>query len=73
MVIILGPSHLLPSASVTQPYKEEIEPEGPSPPNPFGDLSEKDLEAYHREVQRKQGIVDGELRVFEEEGSGVYG
>uniref|UniRef100_A0A8C4QWU9 Adducin 3 (gamma) a n=1 Tax=Eptatretus burgeri TaxID=7764 RepID=A0A8C4QWU9_EPTBU len=61
-----GPkSHLLAGIVIENKpaAKEEIEPEGPSPPNPFGDLSEKDLEAYHREVQRKQGIVDGIIEV----------
>uniref|UniRef100_UPI00358DFBBF gamma-adducin-like isoform X2 n=1 Tax=Myxine glutinosa TaxID=7769 RepID=UPI00358DFBBF len=58
-----GPkSHLLAGIVIENKpaAKEEIEPEGPSPPNPFGDLSEKDLEEYRREVKRKQGIVDGE-------------
>uniref|UniRef100_A0A4W4FHP8 Class II aldolase/adducin N-terminal domain-containing protein n=1 Tax=Electrophorus electricus TaxID=8005 RepID=A0A4W4FHP8_ELEEL len=33
----------------------------PEPPNPFNELTEQELEEYHKEVQRKQLCLDGTL------------
>lgn len=46
-----------------QPYTgDDEEQTGPLPPNPFSELSEKELEDYQKRVERQQLGVDGKTR-----------
>ncbi|XP_026158426.1 adducin 3 (gamma) a isoform X2 [Mastacembelus armatus] len=54
-----------------QPYvPTEEEQMAPLPPNPFSELSEKDLEEYRKNVERRQlGLSDGEHELTSDDGS----
>ncbi|XP_013868947.1 adducin 3 (gamma) a isoform X2 [Austrofundulus limnaeus] len=54
-----------------QPYvPTEEEQMAPLPPNPFSELSEKELEEYRKNVERRQlGLSDGEHELTSDDGS----
>ncbi|XP_024863668.1 adducin 3 (gamma) a isoform X2 [Kryptolebias marmoratus] len=54
-----------------QPYvPTEEEQMAPLPPNPFNELSEKELEEYRKNVERRQlGLSDGEHELTSDDGS----
>ncbi|XP_044044838.1 adducin 3 (gamma) a isoform X1 [Siniperca chuatsi] len=48
----------------------EEEQMAPLPPNPFSELLEKDMEEYHKNVERRQlGLSDGEHELTSDDGS----
>ncbi|RVE75643.1 hypothetical protein OJAV_G00000800 [Oryzias javanicus] len=50
----------------------EEEQMAPLPPNPFSELSEKDLEEYRKNVERRQlGLTDGERELTSDDGSSL--
>ncbi|XP_024115267.1 adducin 3 (gamma) a [Oryzias melastigma] len=50
----------------------EEEQMAPLPPNPFSELSEKDLEEYRKNVERRQlGLPDGEHELTSDDGSSL--
>ncbi|XP_063332682.1 adducin 3 (gamma) a isoform X1 [Pelmatolapia mariae] len=55
----------------TNPYvPTEEEQMAPLPPNPFSELSEKELEEYRKNVERRQlGLSDGEHELTSDDGS----
>ncbi|KAM9132986.1 gamma-adducin isoform 1-T8 [Pangshura tecta] len=51
---------------------EEDEHAPPAPPNPFSDLTEKELDEYKKTIERKQqGIEDAEQELVSDDGSSV--
>lgn len=54
-----------------RPYvPTEEEQMAPLPPNPFGELSEKELEEYRKNVEKRQlGLSDGEHELTSDDGS----
>ncbi|CAJ1053228.1 adducin 3 (gamma) a isoform X1 [Xyrichtys novacula] len=54
-----------------KPYvPTEEEQMAPLPPNPFTELSKKDMEEYHKNVERRQlGLSDGEHELTSDDGS----
>ncbi|XP_008280664.1 adducin 3 (gamma) a isoform X1 [Stegastes partitus] len=74
-VMTSGPrsQHLagIPVDEPRRPYvPTEEEQMAPLPPNPFSELSEKDLEEYRKNVERRQlGLSDGEHELTSDDGS----
>ncbi|XP_061577497.1 adducin 3 (gamma) a isoform X2 [Cololabis saira] len=74
-VMTSGPrsQHLagIPVDQPRQPYVPTADEQmAPLPPNPFSELSEKDLEEYRKNVERRQlGLSDGELELTSDDGS----
>ncbi|KAM9857341.1 adducin 3 (gamma) a isoform 1-T2 [Aulostomus maculatus] len=74
-VMTSGPrsQHLagIPADEPRRPYvPTEEEQMAPLPPNPFSELSEKDLEEYRKNVERRQlGLSDGEHELTSDDGS----
>ncbi|XP_073327348.1 adducin 3 (gamma) a isoform X1 [Pagrus major] len=74
-VMTSGPrSHALagiPDDVPRRPYvPTEDEQMAPLPPNPFSELSEKDMVEYHKNVERRQlGLSDGEHDLTSDDGS----
>ncbi|KAM6940769.1 adducin 3 (gamma) a isoform 2-T3 [Xenentodon cancila] len=74
-VMTSGPrsQHLagIPVDQPRQPYvPTEEEQMAPLPPNPFSELSAKDLEEYRKNVERRQlGLSDGEHELTSDDGS----
>ncbi|XP_016890854.1 adducin 3 (gamma) a isoform X1 [Cynoglossus semilaevis] len=54
-----------------KPYVPTSEEQmAPLPPNPFSELSEKDLEEYHKNVEKRQlGLSDGDHELTSDDGS----
>nr|XP_008171716.1 gamma-adducin isoform X1 [Chrysemys picta bellii]XP_008171717.1 gamma-adducin isoform X1 [Chrysemys picta bellii]XP_008171719.1 gamma-adducin isoform X1 [Chrysemys picta bellii]XP_008171720.1 gamma-adducin isoform X1 [Chrysemys picta bellii]XP_042711149.1 gamma-adducin isoform X1 [Chrysemys picta bellii] len=51
---------------------EEDEHAPPAPPNPFSDLTEKELDEYKKTIERKQqGVEDAEQELVSDDGSSV--
>ncbi|XP_050813978.1 gamma-adducin isoform X1 [Gopherus flavomarginatus] len=51
---------------------EEDEHAPPAPPNPFSDLTEKELDEYKKAIERKQqGVEDAEQELVSDDGSSV--
>ncbi|KAM7009511.1 adducin 3 (gamma) a isoform 2-T6 [Tautogolabrus adspersus] len=74
-VMTSGPrsQHLagIPVDAPRRPYvPTEEEQMAPLPPNPFTELSKKDMEEYHKNLERRQlGVSDGEHELTSDEGS----
>ncbi|XP_044044842.1 adducin 3 (gamma) a isoform X2 [Siniperca chuatsi] len=74
-VMTSGPrsQHLagIPVDAPRRPYvPTEEEQMAPLPPNPFSELLEKDMEEYHKNVERRQlGLSDGEHELTSDDGS----
>nr|XP_057921194.1 adducin 3 (gamma) a isoform X2 [Doryrhamphus excisus] len=73
-VMTSGPrSQHLAGIPVDQPRRPYVPTEeeqmAPLPPNPFNELSEKDLEEYRRNVERGQLGLDGEHELTSDDGS----
>ncbi|XP_051837332.1 gamma-adducin isoform X1 [Antechinus flavipes] len=72
-----GPqSQLLAGIVVDKPsstmHFEEDEHAPPAPPNPFSDLTERELEEYKKTIERKQqGLEDAEQEIVSDDGSSV--
>ncbi|XP_007479098.1 gamma-adducin isoform X3 [Monodelphis domestica] len=72
-----GPqSQLLAGIVVDKPSSsmnfEEDEHASPAPPNPFSDLTERELEEYKKTIERKQqGLEDAEQEIVSDDGSSV--
>uniref|UniRef100_A0A667Z010 Adducin 3 (gamma) a n=1 Tax=Myripristis murdjan TaxID=586833 RepID=A0A667Z010_9TELE len=66
-----GPrSQHLAGIPVDEPRRDTVGPMAPLPPNPFSELSEKDLEEYRKNVERRQlGLSDGEHELTSDDGS----
>uniref|UniRef100_A0A8C2HJ24 Adducin 3 (gamma) a n=1 Tax=Cyprinus carpio TaxID=7962 RepID=A0A8C2HJ24_CYPCA len=59
-----------PGQSPVQPYTgDDEEQTGPLPPNPFSELSEKELEDYQKRVERQQLGVDDEEQLTSDDAS----
>ncbi|XP_061686303.1 adducin 3 (gamma) a isoform X2 [Syngnathoides biaculeatus] len=73
-VMTSGPrSHHLAGIPVDQPRRPYVPTEedqmAPLPPNPFSELSEKDLQEYCKNVERRQLGLDGEQELTSDDGS----
>ncbi|XP_050951477.1 LOW QUALITY PROTEIN: adducin 3 (gamma) a [Labeo rohita] len=59
-----------PAQSPVQPYMgDDEEQTGPLPPNPFSELSEKDLDDYQKRVERQQPGLDDDEQLTSDDAS----